>query len=137
MQLQKSQDTQPELELRRLLHARGLRYRVHRLLPLPGVRRRADIVFGPCKVAIFVDGCFWHGCPQHGNPSIKSNTWYWPEKIARNRARDVDTDRRLREQGWESIRVWAHEEPTVVAKRIEDLVARRRGNTDHEASDNP
>jgi len=126
MQLQRSQDTQPELRLRRLLHARGLRYRVHRLLPLSGVRRRADIVFGPSKVAVFVDGCFWHGCPEHGNPSIKSNTWYWPDKIVRNQERDADTDRRLAEQGWLSIRVWAHEDPDEVADAIARVIEQRR-----------
>src|SRR5579875_2994608 len=62
MQLQRTRDTAPELAIRRLLHARGLRYRVD-VSPLPGLRRRADIVFGPAKVAVFVDGCFWHGCP--------------------------------------------------------------------------
>ena len=124
MQLQKSRDTKPELELRRLLHAKGLRYRVHRLLPLPGVRRRADIVFGPSKVAVFVDGCFWHGCPEHGNPSIRSNTWYWPEKIARNKARDADTDFRLREAGWSVFRYWEHDDPGPAADAIARAVRR-------------
>lgn len=122
MQLQKSQDTEPELVLRRLLHAKGLRYRVHQLLPLPGVRRRADIVFGPAKVAVFVDGCFWHGCPEHGNPSIRSNTWYWPEKIARNKARDADTDLRLSEAGWRVLRYWEHDDPEVAADAVARVV---------------
>lgn len=126
MQLQRSRDTDPEMELRRLLHARGLRYRVDRLLPLRGVRRRADIVFGRARVAVFVDGCFWHGCPEHGNPRVKSNTWYWPEKIASNKRRDEDTDRRLVSLGWVSVRAWAHENPVVVADAIARLVARRR-----------
>lgn len=126
MQQQKSRDTEPELRLRRILHARGLRYRVDQLLPLPGVRRRADIVFGPARVAVFVDGCFWHGCPRHGNQAIKSNTWYWPEKIARNRARDADTDRLLREQGWEALRAWAHDDPHQTAERLQLLLRERR-----------
>jgi DNA mismatch endonuclease, patch repair protein len=126
MQKQRTRDTEPEIKLRRLLHSRGLRYRVDSILPLPGVRRRADIVFGPTKVAVFVDGCFWHGCPEHGNPNVKSNTWYWPEKIERNRARDADTDDRLHAAGWVSVRVWAHEDVSEVADRVGDLVRCRR-----------
>jgi len=114
------------MAIRRLLHARGLRYRVDRVLPLRGVRRRADLVFGPARVAVFVDGCYWHGCPDHGNPAIKANTWYWPTKIAGNRARDEDTDRRLAELGWLPIRVWEHEAPADVAARIEAAVVERR-----------
>lgn len=125
MQLQRSRDTSPEMELRRLLHAQGWRYRVDRVLPLSGVRRRADIAFGPAKVAVFVDGCFWHGCPEHGNPAIKSNTWYWPGKIARNRTRDADTDRRLDEIGWMSIRVWEHEDPAECADRVQHALLER------------
>ena len=126
MQLQKSRDTRPEMALRRLLHAAGLRYRVDRRLPLPGINRRADLVFGPAKVAVFVDGCFWHGCPVHGNPRIQSNTWYWPEKIARNQARDADTDARLASIGWLVIRVWEHEDPARVAEQIAPAVGERR-----------
>lgn len=122
MQLQKSRDTAPELALRKLLHARGLRYRVDRVLPIPGVRRRADIVFGPAKVAVFVDGCFWHGCPLHGNPIVKSNKWYWPEKIRKNQRRDADTDANLRCLGWQVVRVWAHESPSETADHIEQLL---------------
>lgn len=126
MQKQRSRDTGPEMELRRILHARGLRYRVDVQLPLEGVRRRADIVFGPARVAVFVDGCFWHGCPEHGNPNVRSNTWYWPAKIASNQARDVDTDARLAAAGWQSIRVWAHEAPAEAADWVERTVSGRR-----------
>ncbi|UJP40263.1 very short patch repair endonuclease [Cellulomonas palmilytica] len=126
MQLQRSRDTAPEMALRRLMHARGHRYRVDRLLPLVGVQRRADLVFGPARVAVFVDGCFWHGCPLHGNPAVKANVWYWPDKIARNRARDADTDRRLREIGWLPFRAWEHETPSDVADRLEAALRSRR-----------
>lgn len=126
MQLQRSRDTGPEMAIRRLLHARGLRYRVDRALPLPGRRRRADIVFGRAKVAVFVDGCFWHGCPEHGNPKVRSNTWYWPEKIRRNQERDADTDAALRGLGWEVLRFWEHASPADAADAIEDAVRGRR-----------
>jgi DNA mismatch endonuclease (patch repair protein) len=125
MQQQRTRDTAPELAVRRLLHAMGLRYRVD-ARPLPGLRRRADLVFGLARVAVFIDGCFWHGCPEHGNPSPASNGWYWPAKIAGNRERDQDTDRRLAAAGWAVIRAWAHEPAAEVAARIADLVAARR-----------
>ena len=86
--MQRTRDTAPELAVRRLLHAMGLRYRVDRQ-PLPGLRRRADLVFGPARVAVYIDGCFWHGCPEHGNPRPRANSGYWPAKIQRNQARDA------------------------------------------------
>ena len=100
-------DTAPELALRRVLHRRGLRYRVHRR-PLPDLARQADIVFTGAKVAVFVDGCFWHGCPEHGRRHHGVNGWYWPDKIARNRTRDLDTTARLEAEGWRVVRVWEH-----------------------------
>ena len=124
MQRQRSRDTEPELALRRILHARGLRYRVDRRLPLPNVRRRADIVFGPAKVAVFVDGCFWHGCPEHGNPNVRSNELYWfLIKIAANRMRDLDTDQRLKEIGWQSVRIWEHTNPEAAANTIQAVLS--------------
>jgi DNA mismatch endonuclease (patch repair protein) len=124
MQQQQRRDTRPELELRRALHAAGLRYRVERPV-LPGMRRRADVVFGPAKVAVFVDGCFWHVCPQHAT-SPKANAHWWREKLDRNRERDRDTDRLLREQGWLPVRVWEHEEMDEAAVRIAEIVRERR-----------
>jgi len=119
-------DTEPEVELRRILHARGLRFRVDRAV-LPDRRRRADIVFGPAKVAVFVDGCFWHGCPEHATWP-KANEDYWREKIETNRLRDSDTDERLRSLGWEVVRVWEHEDAIAVADRLERIVRDRRGD---------
>ena len=128
MQRQQTRDTQPELAVRRLLHASGLRYRVDSA-PLPLSRRRADVVFGPAKVALFVDGCFWHGCPDHGARPTHANPSYWVDKVRRNRERDRQTDALLEETGWISIRVWEHEDPREVADRVISVVRlRRRGD---------
>ncbi|MFG2758357.1 very short patch repair endonuclease [Streptomyces wuyuanensis] len=124
MSNQRSRDTDIEIALRRILHAAGLRYRVHRR-PLKGVRREADILFGPARVAVFVDGCFWHGCPEHATWP-KNNPMFWREKIEKNRARDNDTDSRLAEAGWLSVRVWEHESAIEAAERIAALVRERR-----------
>jgi DNA mismatch endonuclease (patch repair protein) len=120
MQLQASRDTEPERKLRSALHKRGLRFRVH-VRPLPGVRREADVVFPKARVAVFVDGCFWHGCPDHASWP-KANADWWREKIEANRRRDADTDERLREAGWTAVRMWTHEDPAVKASEIAELV---------------
>ena len=114
-------DTAPEFAVRRLLHARGLRYRV--AFPVPGARRRTiDIAFTRAKVAVFVDGCFWHGCSQHGvRPS--SNADWWAVKVAANRSRDADTVRVLHAAGWTVLRFWEHEDPGAVAQAVWDAVA--------------
>lgn len=120
MSLQATRDTRPEMELRRALFARGLRYRVHRR-PLANLRREADLVFAGARVAVFVDGCFWHSCPQHGT-SPRSNSSFWAEKLERNQIRDVDTTAQLSDSGWTVIRVWEHESPVHAADRIEAAV---------------
>jgi len=125
MQRQPTRDTAPELRLRRALHAAGLRYRVD-AAPLPGLRRRADVVFGPSKVAVFVDGCFWHGCPDHGTRTPKTNAGYWSEKVQRNRERDADTDQRLLEAGWLPLRLWEHQDLAAAAAEVASAVAVRR-----------
>lgn len=125
MQRQKTRDTEPELAVRRRLHAAGLRYRVD-VAPLPELTRRADVVFGPARVALFIDGCFWHGCPTHGTRTTKSNAAYWSEKIVRNQARDRDTDAKLEDAGWLSVRVWEHENPDSIAATVLQLVDARR-----------
>lgn len=117
-------DTAPELALRRELHSRGLRYRVQ--LPVPGNRRRRiDIVFTRLRVAVFVDGCFWHGCPEHGTrPNANQEWWDW--KIRRNRERDADTTALLESQDWLVIRVWEHEDPWAAANLVASSVFFRR-----------
>ena len=119
-------DTAPEVSLRSKLHRLGLRYRVDKS-PIRGVRRRADVVFGSARVAVFVDGSFWHGCPVHGTWP-KRNADFWRDKIETNQRRDADTDRRLKEAGWLPIRVWEHEDPTEAAARIAAAVRTRRSN---------
>ena len=120
MQNQRRRDTRPEIALRRELHRRGLRFRLQRQL-LPDVRRTSDIVFGPARVVVEVRGCFWHGCPEHAtNPRANAN--WWREKIARNRARDMDTETRLRKAGWTVVVVWEHEDPEAAADCIERAV---------------
>lgn len=120
MSANRGRDTGPELRLRRLLHARGMRYRVN-ARPLPSLRRTADLVFTKAKVAVFVDGCFWHGCPEHHRPST-INSDFWRQKIETNRARDEDTDRSLIDAGWKVIRVWEHEVPEEAADRVVTLI---------------
>ena len=116
----RSKNTTPEMELRSLLHRRGLRYRVD-APPVPGTRRRADVVFPRERVAVFVDGCFWHGCSEHYRPSTK-NIAFWEEKLATNRSRDAQTNEALAVAGWTVIRVWEHEEMSEAADRIEAAV---------------
>ena len=119
-------DTGPELELRRRLHAEGLRFRVHRKL-LPGSRRTVDIVFGPARVAVDVRGCFWHGCPEHF-ALPKNNQAWWLAKIEANRRRDAATVDELRAAGWQVIVVWEHEDAATASERIiRDVKARRHG----------
>lgn len=124
MQAIRSRDTAPEWLIRRLLHARGLRYRVA-ARPLPELRRTADMVFRPTKVAVFVDGCYWHGCPEH-YVSPKTNPRYWSAKVATNMARDQDTNERLTEAGWTVLRFWEHESPDACALTIAATVDKLR-----------
>jgi DNA mismatch endonuclease, patch repair protein len=122
MRAQARRDTKPEMQLRRELHRRRLRYRLH--VPVPGAaRRRIDIAFASSRVAVFVDGCFWHGCPEYVAHS-HTHSDYWAAKIAANRQRDEDTDRRLSALGWRVIRVWEHEDVVIAADRVEIAVRR-------------
>jgi DNA mismatch endonuclease (patch repair protein) len=116
--------TKPELALRRALFARGLRYRVGVKLPLTGVRRKADVAFTGKKIAVFVDGCFWHACPQHATWPASSADW-WRDKLTTNAKRDRDTDRRLLEADWLPVRIWEHEDIEEAAARIEAIVRNR------------
>ncbi|MCO1658904.1 very short patch repair endonuclease [Pseudonocardia humida] len=122
---QRRSGTRPELELRQALWKLGLRYRVDAPLALPKVRRRADVLFLGARIAVFVDGCFWHACPQHGTRP-KSNAEWWTDKLDRNVQRDRDTDRLLREAGWVSVRVWEHEDMGCAATVIAAKVRERR-----------
>jgi DNA mismatch endonuclease (patch repair protein) len=124
MQGNRSRDTRPELAIRSAVHATGLRYRVA-ARPIRGVRRSADLVFRSARVAVFVDGCFWHGCGDHFTPP-RTNAAYWTAKIDGNRARDADTDARLAAHGWLVIRCWEHEDPRHAAARVHDLVRRQQ-----------
>jgi DNA mismatch endonuclease (patch repair protein) len=124
MQSNKSRDTKPELALRRALHALGLRYRVC-ARPIPGVRRTADVVFRPARVAVEVRGCFWHGCTEHYRAPA-ANADYWSEKVKRNQRRDEEIERRLNEAGWLLEIVWEHEDPVAAACRVESIVRGRR-----------
>lgn len=125
MRANRRSDTKPELALRKALHALGLRYRKDYRLDLPaGVRVRPDIVFTARKVVVFVDGCFWHCCPDHGSRPA-ANTWYWEPKLQRNVERDRAADAALREAGWLVIRLWEHEPLNEAVTRVREVVAAR------------
>ncbi|MDX2606313.1 very short patch repair endonuclease [Streptomyces caniscabiei] len=124
MSRQASKDTAAELAVRRLLHAGGLRYRVE--YPVPGMaRRRIDVAFTSVRLAVLIDGCFWHGCPEHATQP-KSNAEWWRQKLDRNMARDAETTAHLAAAGWEVLRFWEHEAPEAVAVSIASAVQRRR-----------
>ena len=127
MRANRGRDTAAELAVRRELHRLGFRYRIDRP-PIPSVRRRADIVFTSVRLAVFIDGCFWHGCPIHGTWP-KANAGFWRAKIETNRRRDADTDWTLVEAGWKVFRAWEHEDPTRVARKIANVVRRRRSRS--------
>lgn len=119
-----SRDSRPEIAVRRLLHREGLRFRVHDHR-LPG---RPDIVLSRARLAVFIDGCFWHACPEHGTWPRNNREW-WRAKLETNRARDRSKDAALRELGWEPLHYWEHEEPALVARDIEKRWRRRTGRT--------
>ncbi|WP_405644663.1 very short patch repair endonuclease [Streptomyces sp. NBC_00019] len=124
MSRQASKDTGAELAVRRLLHAAGLRYRVE--YPVPGMaRRRLDMAFTRAKVAVLIDGCFWHGCPVHATQP-KANAEWWRKKLDRNMARDRETTEHLVAQGWTVLRFWEHEAPDAMAARVMAAVEQRR-----------
>lgn len=121
----RSRDTAPEIAVRSALHRRGLRFRKnHR--PVPGLRCSADVVFLGPRVAVFIDGCYWHRCPAHGTNPI-TNSGYWSAKLDRNVARDRRNDADLTALGWIVLRFWEHEDPDAVARRIAEVIRARRG----------
>ena len=123
MQSTPQRDTPAELRVRRALHSMGLRYSVD-AKPLSNSPRRADIVFRRAKIAVLVDGCFWHGCPLHVSWP-RANARFWRQKIGANRARDAKTDRELKKHGWLAIRVWEHQDPSRAARLISRRVQAR------------
>ncbi|MFE9963780.1 very short patch repair endonuclease [Streptomyces sp. 900116325] len=127
MQANKGKNTKPEMRLRSILHRKGLRYRVS-VRPVPSLRRTADVVFTAVKVAVFVDGCFWHGCPEHGSTPA-SNREFWARKIAVNRMRDAETTALLEQAGWTVVRVWEHIAPEEAAKTVMAAVAEARATS--------
>ncbi len=126
MQVTRRRDTPCERALRSALFHMGLRYRVD--WTLPGTRRRADVVFTRARVAVFVDGCFWHGCPAHGTWP-KANAAWWRAKIERNVQRDRDTDTQLTQSGWIVLRFWEHEDMDRAARTVARAVRERRTTT--------
>ena len=122
MSATKRRDTAPEMLLRRELHARGRRFRV--VMKVPGNSRRTiDIAFPRHRLAVFVDGCFWHGCPEHGIQPRVNSEW-WTQKLASNRGRDEDTNRLLAERGWTVLRIWEHEPVDAAASAVENALTR-------------
>jgi DNA mismatch endonuclease (patch repair protein) len=113
--------TRPEMALRRLLHAHGLRYRVG--WPVPGLRRRTiDVAFTRARVAVYVHGCFWHGCPQHGT-SPQANSAWWRDKLERNQRRDESTRNHLERLGWVTVEIWEHEPPEAALRRVLEVLS--------------
>lgn len=133
MQANRRRDSKPELALRSMLHAAGYRYRCDLRLVFGTESVRPDIVFTKRRVAVFVDGCFWHSCPLHGtNP--RTNTDYWGPKLARNRERDLRNVRVLENAGWAVVRVWEHEDVEVAYHRVSDAVEARRATCGESAA---
>lgn len=120
----RSRDTKPEILIRKSLHARGFRFRVG-IRPIPRFPRTADILFTRQRIAVFVDGCFWHGCPEHYVPS-KTNREYWDEKVRNNVIRDQETSTVLSNAGWTVLRFWGHEDSSDVATKIASVVRQLR-----------
>jgi DNA mismatch endonuclease (patch repair protein) len=120
-------NTRPERRVRSLLHASGYRFRKDYRIDIPGARVRPDIVFTRKRVAVFVDGCFWHRCPEHGiSPQV--NSYYWGPKLERNVARDERVDEALHAAGWTVLRLWEHVPPEDAAARIIRALVSAQGN---------
>lgn len=116
MRSNKGRDTSPELALRRRVHRLGLRYRVNER-PIASLRRTADLVFPRWKLVVFVDGCFWHSCPDHGSLPAARHEW-WAAKLERTVERDRETSEALRGAGWTVLRIWEHEDADEAALRV-------------------
>lgn len=126
-------DTRPERLVRSLLHIRGYRFRKDHRLDVPGARVRPDIVFPRRRFAIFIDGCFWHQCPEHGT-SPRANSSYWRSKLERNVTRDERVDHALRAAGWTVLRLWEHVAPETA---VEQIIAVLREPSDEPEAGSP
>ncbi len=131
MRANRRADTKPEVVLRKALHGLGLRYRKDFRLDLGRVKVRPDIVFTARKVAVFVDGCFWHVCPDHGRQPT-TNEWYWTPKLRRNMERDRAVNEALHSAGWRVVRLWEH---VTLADAVGEVIAAIQPHPEH-ASDN-
>lgn len=120
----RGRDTAPEIKVRQELHRRGLRYRVN-FKPVSTLKRTVDIAFTRQRVAVLIDGCFWHGCPEHFRPAKGDRKEFWAAKIAENQRRDQDSTRAFTSAGWTVLRFWEHADPAEVADKIEDEVIKR------------
>ncbi|MYI56597.1 MAG: DNA mismatch endonuclease Vsr [Acidimicrobiia bacterium] len=135
MRSNKGRDTSPELALRRRVHRLGLRYRVNER-PLPSLRRTGDLVFRRSKLVVFVDGCFWHSCPDHGSLPAARQEW-WAAKLERTVQRDRETNEALRAAGWTVLRIWEHEDMDEAAQRVVTTLVRIRLQHDSAKSNAP
>lgn len=124
MRLQRRRDTDAELQVRKRLHAAGVRYRVD-VRPEKDLRIRGDIVWRGLRIIVFIDGCYWHGCPDHATRP-KANADWWACKLDGNVARDRRADRELTARGWTVLRYWEHEHPAEVAVAIKTIVDRHK-----------
>jgi len=119
----RGRDTRPELAMRSALHKSGLRFRKN-YRPLRGSRGVVDVAFTRRKVAVQLDGCFWHGCPEHGSRPA-TNRAYWDEKLQRNAERDTRLQRELEDEGWTVLRFWEHEPPLEIVPKVHEALALR------------
>jgi DNA mismatch endonuclease, patch repair protein len=122
MKRQLRRDTACEMKIRRVLHANGYRYRVD-VRPEPDLRCRADILFTRRRIAVFIDGCFWHACPEHGSWP-RNNAEWWRNKITRNAGRDRENNSALVKKGWSVVRIWEHEDPETAVRKVTQLLDR-------------
>lgn len=124
MEAAKPKNTLPEIKLQTALAELGINFETD-VKPIEDLHRRADVLIREGKIAIFVDGCFWHGCPIHGTQA-KANAEFWADKIKRNQERDLDTNEHLEAAGWTVIRIWEHEDPNDAAKQIADIIKEKK-----------
>ncbi len=121
MKANRRRDTKPEVAIRSLLHRRGFRFRIDRPIRTEVGIVRPDVIFTKQRIAVFVDGCYWHACPEHGELP-RANRTFWRKKFARNTARDKEQTSALEEAGWTVLRIWEHEDPEEAADRVRRLL---------------